>query len=124
MLLKIREIRNKKNITQDDLALRTGLSKRMIIDYEKEIKDIPLQKLQLIATALNVTLFEIINLENEINEVREPETEYKIENKNTDFIQNLLSQVEELKRDKEELRNDKKILQEIIDHKLGNQNAS
>ena len=40
MLLNIKEIRIKKNISQELLAAKTGLSKRMIIDYEKENTDI------------------------------------------------------------------------------------
>lgn len=65
MLLKIKELRTQKKISQDVLALKTGISKRMILDYEREIKDIPLQKLQLIAIALEVSIFDLIELKDE-----------------------------------------------------------
>jgi len=116
MLLRIKEIRNKKNITQDDLAMKTGLSKRMILDYEKEIKDIPLQKLQLIATALECTLNDLI-----IND-----TPYKEESK-TQFVSESSYQDQIIAIQKEiieDLKKDKKLLTSLIETKLGNQEAS
>lgn len=73
MLLKIKELRAQKKMNQDTLALKSGISKRMIVDYEREIKDVPLQKLQLIAMALEVSIFDLIELnENEKQYVATP----------------------------------------------------
>ncbi|WP_053328566.1 XRE family transcriptional regulator [Chryseobacterium gallinarum] len=55
-MLKIKEIRESKNITQDEMVLRTGIPKRSYVDYENGKSDIQLSKLQKIATALNVTV--------------------------------------------------------------------
>lgn len=59
-MLRITEFRKRKNLSQDALANLTKISARMISDYEKGNKDIPLKKLQLIATALDCTLNELI----------------------------------------------------------------
>jgi transcriptional regulator with XRE-family HTH domain len=74
MLLKIKELRTKKKISQEILALKTGISKRMILDYEREIKDIPLQKLQLIAIALEVSIFDLVELNDNEKPKRENNT--------------------------------------------------
>ncbi len=55
-MLKIKEIRERKNLTQDEMVARTGIPKRSYIDYEKGKSDIPISKLQKIAIALDVTV--------------------------------------------------------------------
>lgn len=65
-----------------------------------------------------------LSLEKDFGQVSEPKQEYKKENLNTDSLNFLQQQIADLKEDKEELKKDKRILQDIIDHKLGNQNAS
>lgn len=58
-MLKIKEIRQKKNITQDELVSLTGISKRSFVNYENGLTDIPFSKLQNIAIALNVSISEL-----------------------------------------------------------------
>ena len=58
-MLKIKEIRESKNITQDELVSLTGIPKRSFFNYENGITDIPFSKLQNIATVLNVSISEL-----------------------------------------------------------------
>jgi len=58
-MLKIKEIRESKNITQDELVSLTGIPKRSFVNYENGITDIPFSKLQNIATVLNVSISEL-----------------------------------------------------------------
>lgn len=58
-MLKIKEIRESKNITQDELVSLTGIPKRSFVNYENGVTDIPFSKLQNIATALNVSISEL-----------------------------------------------------------------
>lgn len=60
IMLRIKEIRERKNITQDDLSELSGVKKRSLVDYENNKIDIPLSKLQNIAIALNVSVSELI----------------------------------------------------------------
>lgn len=60
-MLKIKQIRNKKGLTLDELASKSGISKRMISGYEAGTSDITLKKLQDIATALEVGLNELVD---------------------------------------------------------------
>ncbi len=64
-MLRIKEIRKKKNLTQDQIVERTGIRKRSYVDYENEKADISLSKLQIIAKVLNVTISELLNEEKE-----------------------------------------------------------
>lgn len=66
-MLKIKEIRNEKNMTIDQLAMSSGVSKRMISAYEAEENDITLSKLRYIAKALDVTISELVGDENIMN---------------------------------------------------------
>lgn len=122
MLLKIKEIRTLKNISQEVLAAKTGLSKRMIIDYEKENTDIQVKKLQLIATALEVDFFDMFNIpktyfvKEEKNTLNEPRENYQKEN----IAINILKDYNEhLKKEVEGLKDDKELLKNIINDKLG-----
>lgn len=47
-------------MTQDDLSQLSGIKKRSLVDYENEKSDIPFSKLQNIATALGVTISELV----------------------------------------------------------------
>jgi len=48
-------IRKHKGLSQRDLAKLTGLNQRMIVYYEKETINPPIDKIELIAKALGVT---------------------------------------------------------------------
>lgn len=60
-MLRIKEIRELRNLTQDDMAVKTGISKRSYVDYENGKADIQLSKLQNIATVLNVSLSDLLS---------------------------------------------------------------
>ncbi len=66
-MLKIKLIREVKNITQDEMVIKTGIPKRSYVDYENEKQDISLDRLRKIATALQVSIAELIGESN--NEV-------------------------------------------------------
>lgn len=126
MLLKIKEIRISKKMNQDELALKTGLSKRMIIDYEKEIKDIPLKKLQLIANAFEVSIYDLIDVDVVKQYSKEKETINLVNEESSEY--NIMAPLNEaqkktiaiLEREVQDLRNDKQFLKEIIETKLSN----
>jgi len=60
-MLKIKEIRESKNLTQDDIVSLTGIKKRTYVDYENEKSEITVVKLQLIASALEVNISDLIS---------------------------------------------------------------
>lgn len=53
---RIRELRQKKRMTLEDLSSRTGLSKSFISEVEREIASLTITSLQKIAEALDVPL--------------------------------------------------------------------
>jgi transcriptional regulator with XRE-family HTH domain len=53
-------LRKAKNLTQEGLAEKTGLSKRMIAYYETEAVKPPIDKIEIIAKALNVNINELL----------------------------------------------------------------
>lgn len=59
-MLKIKEIRELKNLTQDEMVAKTGIPKRSYVDYENEKADIQLSKLRNIASVLNVSVTDLI----------------------------------------------------------------
>jgi Predicted transcriptional regulators len=59
-MLKIKEIREQKNLTQDELVILTGIPKRSYVNYENGQTDIPLSKLQNIANSLRVSISDLI----------------------------------------------------------------
>ena len=61
MLLKIKELRKAKKISQIDLAAQIDVSVRMFAEYENETTDIPLRKLQKVAEFLNLPISSLIN---------------------------------------------------------------
>lgn len=121
MLLKIKQLRNEKKLSQDELSAKTGISKRMLIDYEKENTDIPVKKLQLIATALEVDIFDLFNqskrykidtINDNFEKVSEPVATYEMTTTILkDYNQHLKDQVLQLERDKD-------LLVRIIESKL------
>tara|TARA_R110002126_G_scaffold78629_1_gene195618 strand:- start:7531 stop:8175 length:645 start_codon:yes stop_codon:yes gene_type:complete len=60
-MLKIKEIRTKKNLTQNEIVGRLDVSKRTYVAYENGESDIPFSKLQNIATILEVSISELID---------------------------------------------------------------
>ena len=59
-MLIIKEVREKKGFSQDKVVELTGIPKRSYVNYESGKTDIPLTKLQNIASALNVRIEELI----------------------------------------------------------------
>ncbi len=55
-------IRKEQGLTQTDLAKMIGVSQRMIVYYEKEVKRPPLDRVEAIAKALNVSIDELIKI--------------------------------------------------------------
>lgn len=58
---KIYALRMEKGLSQQDLADRTGLTKRMISYYERESDTIPIKKLHIVAKALNISLDRLVD---------------------------------------------------------------
>jgi transcriptional regulator with XRE-family HTH domain len=56
----IRKYRKSKNLTQIQLAEKSGLSKRMIAYYETNISNPPINNLLSIAKALDVSIYALI----------------------------------------------------------------
>lgn len=61
MKLKIKELRIKKNLTQDELCALSGIKKRSLLDYESGKTDVPFSKLHNIATSLQVSVYDLID---------------------------------------------------------------
>lgn len=61
MKLKIKELRLKKNLTQDELCELSGTKKRSLLDYESGKTDVPFSKVHNIAIALGVTIYDLID---------------------------------------------------------------
>ena len=53
-------LRKERHLTQDDMAQKTGLSKRVIAYYETEAVKPPLDNVEALAKALNVEISELI----------------------------------------------------------------
>lgn len=74
-MLKIKLIREQKNITQDEMVTKTGIPKRSYVDYENEKQDISLDRLRKIATALQVTISQLIGEDDSFDQlIAEPVT--------------------------------------------------
>lgn len=59
-MLKIKEIREAKRMSQDEVVRLTGIPKRSYVNYENGKTDIPVSKLQNIASVLNVKVQDFI----------------------------------------------------------------
>lgn len=70
-MLKIKQIREYKGITQDEISKGTGIPKRTYINYEQLKRDIPFTKLKKIADFLNVSISEIIGEDRTKEELNE-----------------------------------------------------
>lgn len=103
MQLIIKEIREKKKLTQDEVVELSGIKKRTYVDYENGKSDIPLSKLQNIATALKVNLFDLFD------GVEVP----SIEKTTSDLLQ-LQFENEALRKENTELKKDKDFLQSLL----------
>jgi transcriptional regulator with XRE-family HTH domain len=77
-MLRIKELRNKKNITAREIAESCGISERMFYDYETGKRDIMLSKLQSIANYLKIPITELLYVTKEENTVNEPTPVYGI----------------------------------------------
>ncbi len=102
-MLKIREIRKKKKLTQDEVVALSGINKRSYVDYEAENVDIPISKLQKIAKVLGVSVAVLVGEESEPN-FKEVDKDYVItllqENKALleQKIERLKQEIEQLKK--------------------------
>ena len=61
-MLKIKELRQKKNLTIQELADKSGVSSSAIGNYENRTSDITLTKLLAIAEALEVNYWDLVEL--------------------------------------------------------------
>jgi transcriptional regulator with XRE-family HTH domain len=118
MHLIIKELRESKKVTQDEIVKLSGIKKRTYVDYENGKADIPLSKLQNIAIALDVTIFDLFdqNTIKNSNLVSEPANIYN--KKQIDYREKLIETLEiqnlDLRKDKIELQKDKDLLAKII----------
>jgi transcriptional regulator with XRE-family HTH domain len=60
--MRLAQLRKEKGFTQRDFADNVGISQRMIAYYEKHVKRPPLEKLEGIARALNITIDELLDV--------------------------------------------------------------
>ena len=57
------KIRKQKGFSQKDLAKLSGISPRMIAHYEKHLTYPPIEKIEILAKALNVKVSELLGLD-------------------------------------------------------------
>ena len=97
-MLKFKELRKKKNLTQKEFAELISISLRALSNYENGNLDISFKKLQEIADLLNVPIYEIIEVENTLQEdftnntIKEPSDVYQKNNKLKDETIKLLEE--------------------------------
>ena len=106
-MLRIKEIREKKKLSQDEIVARTRIPKRSYLNYENEKTDVPLSKLQNIARALDVKIQDLISTsEGEMlkSEADKEEKQHASEEDETDYPS--LSTV------RDEIRGDLKVILE------------
>lgn len=101
-MLKIKEIRLRKNISAKEIAENCSISERMLYDYETGKRDIMLSKLQSIAEFLNVSLNELIDISEQNNVVQEPSSTYTLNQR--DVLTAKEEVIKSLKRENELLR--------------------
>jgi len=83
---KLGEIRQKRGLTQKDIAKATNISQRMIAHYETRVEIPPIEKLSKIAQVLKISLDELVGLK----EIRN----FKPIKKRSSHLVNKLAQVE------------------------------
>lgn len=67
---KIKAIRKKNKLTQDELARKVGISKNGLWNYENDKREISIELVQKIAETLNVPLSDLIEEENPIRKTQ------------------------------------------------------
>ena len=102
--LIIKEVRESKKLTQDEIVELSGIKKRTYVDYENGKSDIPLSKLQNIANALKVNLFELFEGYNET----------LAEMSQNSLLTKLQFENEALRKENAELKKDKAFLQSLL----------
>ena len=103
-MLIIKEIRERKKLTQDEVVTLSGIKKRTYVDYENGKSDIPLSKLQNIATALKVHIFQLF----------EDYTDLQSENSQSTELVQMQFENEALRKENTELKKDKDFLQSLL----------
>lgn len=73
----LRKVRKQRGYTMEQLAEISGISKRMIGHYETQVKRPALDKIQILAKALNVSANELMGPSKSNTKTRD-ETSYKI----------------------------------------------
>ena len=118
MRLIIKELREGKKITQDEIVTLCGIKKRTYVDYENGKADIPLSKLQNIATALQVSIFDLFEVNNEQDSSFVSEAKSIYNKTPIDYQEKLIHALQmqnsDLRNDKIELQKDKELLAKII----------
>lgn len=79
-MLRIKDIRERQNLTQDEVSRRSGIPKRTYVNYENGLADVPISKLQNIATVLNSSVAELLDetAEDKIKTFAEAQTPYVV----------------------------------------------
>ena len=77
-MLKIRQLREKAGLSQDQMVAKTGIPKRSYVNYESGSTDIPLKKLQDVAIALDVSIADLVDEKKEFSGAKESEANYSI----------------------------------------------
>jgi len=65
----LKRIRKERGLSQYDLADITGISQRMIGHYETHAVEPPLEKIKIIADALNVKISDLIDTDKNLNSI-------------------------------------------------------
>ena len=98
MLLKIKDFRKLKNLSQQNLADKIQVSVRMLGEYEKQTTDIGIVKLQKIAEVLQISILDLIELEeNEKIKVKQEEPLNELIAAKNEIIQRLKEENSDLK---------------------------
>jgi len=58
--------RTERGYTQKELAERSGISQRMIAHYETHVSNPPLDKINALADALNITVYQLLGAEEKV----------------------------------------------------------
>lgn len=122
MLLKIKELRKQKKLSQEVVAAKIDVSVRTYSDYEKETAEISVQNLQKIADYFQVHIFDLFSAnkeylkpEDEMHTFTDPNSVYEIQSQTIQFLK---VQVNDLLSDKIILQKDKEFLQKVIEKGL------
>ena len=74
----LRLLRKERGYTLDQLAELSGISKRMISHYETQVKRPAIEKITILADALNVSINELMDIPDKSKAKGEDKTFYKI----------------------------------------------